>query len=118
MRLRQSSKALSGNPKQREKAGKLGREFAFRRHPLSGRPWKKCVRAFPLSCRMDTMLKRKQSLQIHQKPFLERCSCRVLAEVGETSGSQQEGHEKGNRCDEAREGAEGSSDGSVESALN
>lgn len=63
------------------------------------------------------MLKRKQSLRICQKPFLEGCSCRVLAGVGDTSGSQQEEHEKGNWCVEAREGSEGSSDGSVESAL-
>lgn len=51
-------------------------------------------------------------------PFLEGCSCRVLAGVGDTSVSQQEEHEKGNWCVEAREGSEGSSDGSVESALN
>ena len=53
------------------------------------------------------MLKRKQSLWICQKPFLEGCSCSGLAEVEDPSGSQQEGHEKGNRCDQATKCSEG-----------
>lgn len=99
---------------------KLGREFAFRRYPLSGVSWKRCARAFPLSC---TTLKRKQSLWICLKALFGRVLLLGAGQLEDPSGSQQAGHEKGNWCDQARKcsqnsSALGTSDSSVESALN